>query len=114
MNKQLSIVCLLVSLTQSVEAGCFSDFPGIQTEYVPPYGRLAWSPLMGLAQIHAWLTREQFFEVDLDAPRPDRFWVRGHCLAQVAPLESGDQGWLVGSEFGQALSELLEIDHAGA
>ena len=89
-------------------AGCFTQFPGVALERLEPFGELAWSPLMPMAEIRAWLEAEGFKEIVLNSPESDIFWVRDACLAQVSGLMGSDQAWLIGSEFGQTLSDILE------
>ena len=95
-------------------AGCFERFPGVSFEQAPPFGQVAWSPLMPAAEIRVWLEQEGFTEVVLAATDFDRFWVRGACLAQVSALLDSDQAWLVGSEFGQTLSDVLETRYVAS
>ena len=89
-------------------AGCFTHFPGIEVERSHAFGEVAWSPLMSTTEIDAWLDAEGFIEIKMPAPELDRFWVRGACLAQVSELKGSDQAWLIGSELGQVLWDVLE------
>lgn len=107
MTKLLMAVLGLLWGGQAV-AGCFAHFPGIDVERSHAFGEVAWSPLMSTAEIRAWLNAEGFTEIKMPAPELDGFWVRGACLAQVSELKGSDQAWLIGSEFGQTLSDILE------
>lgn len=105
---KLSIALVGLLFTSHAVAGCFEGFPGIAVEKTQAFGEVAWSPLMSTAEIRAWLETEGFTEVVLDSPEPDTFWVRGACLAQVSGLVDSDQSWLIGSELGQILWDVLE------
>ena len=101
-------------LAAPASASCFDDFPNIRSEWIEPFGEIVWSPPVETALIERWLNQQAFIEIDVAGPEPDRFWVRGRCLAQVTPMASGNQGWLVGSEFGQPLFDALETRDVSA
>ena len=107
---KLGFLSLLLVSNLSV-AQCFDGFPNIRRGHVDPYGFLSWSPLSLKTFLEGWLQQHAFLPVQIDGPFPDTFWVRGYCLAQIAALKGTDQAWLVGSEFGEALSEFLEAAH---
>ena len=111
MNKLKFSLISLLFVSNLGFAQCFDDFPNIRREHVDPYGFLSWSPLSLKTFLEGWLRQESFVEIAINGPFPDTFWVRGHCLAQVAALEGTDQAWLVGSEFGETLSDFMEASH---
>ena len=101
-------------IATSASASCFDDFPNIRSEWIEPFGQIVWSPLVETSLIERWLNQRAFIEIEVTSPESDRFWVRGQCLAQITPLDSSNQAWLVGSAFGQPLFDALEIPDVSA
>ena len=114
MIKPVLTVMTAWMMATSASASCFDEFPNIRSEWIEPFGQIVWSPLVETSLIEQWLNQQAFIEIDVTSPEPDRFWVRGQCLAQITLSESSNHAWLVGSEFGQRLFDALETHDVSA
>lgn len=113
MTKQWMGAIAMCVFSQSVTAGaCFSALPEVRSENTPPFGWIYWSPLQPVDMLRSWLLASDFQAIPVKGPEAGEFWVKGECLAQVTVLDGTDQAWLVGSEFGDIWSEVLEVNDA--